>query len=202
MEYKALVSGNYIMTDQIRNALVMGENLPCTFAFYIKGTQLPSFCYLLYQRPGDKAPFIVPVLKTVTEWYTKLTYAPTLHFCEKAGEVAIQLIACEISDPEEVGEDDENVVKLTEVAIVNVSGSLVDPDNPQPLESIFTEYLTKYETLLAETKQQANRAGRYAQEAGQAKDDAIAALSGLTQRVGALETPVEISDSEIDDIFE
>ena len=195
-EYKACVNGNYIMTNHIRNILVQGENVPCTITFVIPRTDLPSFCYLMYQRVGDTAPYIISVERVQTDVATELSFQPSTHFCAKAGAVAIQLIACEIDNPHDVADGDEdNIVKLTEIASINVAESMVDPLNPEPLESIFIEYLTQFESLLAQT-QEAERG------AEQARDEAVQALSGLTQRVGDLETPAEISDGEIDDIFE
>ena len=209
-EYKACVNGKYIMTNQIRNILVQGENVPCTITFVIPRIDLPSFCYLMYQRVGDTAPYIISVERVQTDVATELSFQPSTHFCAKAGAVAIQLIACEIDDPQEVADGDEdNIVKLTEIASINVAESMVNPDQPEPLESIFTEYLTQFESLLSQAQEAAGDAQTYAQQAEQAKQDAIDALAGLTQRVGTLEgkvtnleTPVEITNAEIDGIFE
>ena len=189
--YKACVNGNYIMTNQIRDILVQGETAPCSITFKVQKANLPEFCFLLYQRAGDPSPFIIPLDKLETESETELTFTPSTHFCAVAGAVAIELIACDTESPQE----ESAVVKLTEIATINVAPSMHDPQDPQPTEDIFTAYLTQFESLLAQT-QEAERG------AEQARDEAVQALSGLTQRVGDLETPAEISDGEIDDIFE
>lgn len=191
----ACVSGNHIMTNEIKTAFVRGENIPAKVNFIIHDNDLPEFCYLMYQREGDKAPYIVSLEKTEDGEFTKLAYSPTVHFCAKAGEVAIQLVACDIEDPSEVADSDESgLVKLTEISTIEVADSLVDPENPEPLDSIFTEYLTQFEDLLAQTKGYADDAKGYAEQAEQA-------LSGLTERVVVLEIPAEITNTEIDDIF-
>lgn len=198
----ACVSGNYIMTNEIRNAFVRGENVPATIDFIIHDNSLPEYCYLMYQRKGDKSPYIVSLTKTVEGEFTKLAYSPTVHFCAKAGVVAIQLVACEIEDPSEVADSDESaLVKLTEIATVEIADSLVDPENPKPLESIFTEYLTQFEDLLAQTQDSEGKAEGYANDAKGYAEQAEQALSGLTERVALLEIPAEITNSEIDDIF-
>lgn len=199
---KACVSGNHIMTNEIKTAFVRGENIPATINFIIHDNSLPEFCYLMYQRPGDTAPYIVSLTKTVEGEFTKLAYSPTVHFCAKAGEVAIQLVACDIEDPSEVADSDESgLVKLTEIAIIEIADSLVDPDDPEPLESIFTEYLTQFENLLAQTQESERKAEGYANDAKGYAEQAEQALSGLTERVGVLEIPAEITNAEIDDIF-
>lgn len=205
----ACVSGNYIMANEIRNRLVQGENIPVTINFIVNGTTLPDFCYLMYQRQGDTSPYIVSLDKTVEGDFTKLAYSPSLHFCAKAGTVAIQLIACDIEDPREVADSDEDkFVKLTEIATIEIAKSLVDPEEPEPIESIFTEYLSQFESLLAQTQEAEENAKGYANEAKGYAEDAEQALSGLDARVEVLEgkvenleTPAEITDAEIDDIF-
>lgn len=196
--YNAQVCGNYIMTSHIRNVLVKGENVPVTFKFVLDRTDLPDYCYLMYQRAGDNAPTIVSLEKVVTSSQTELNFEPTLHFCAVAGEVKIQLLVCEIDID---NASDEDMVNLTEIATVNVADALVDPVEPTPIESIFTEYLTQFEQLKEDAEQSASDAEEYAQ-------DAHDALSGLEKRVGDaenaitdLQTPAEIQQYEIDAIF-
>ena len=62
---KACVSGNHIMTNEIKTAFVRGENIPATINFIIHDNSLPEFCYLMYQRPGDTAPYIVSLTKRI-----------------------------------------------------------------------------------------------------------------------------------------
>ena len=200
------VSGKCILSTRISNLFVMGENLPEKVVFQIKG-ETPEHCYLMYQRSGDKAPFIISVTRTFEDGITSLEWNPTLHFCAKQGIVKMQIIACDIADPAEVTEDE--VVQLTKIASVEIANALVNPDDPEPMESIFTEYLSQFESLLSDAedarddaKGYADDAKDYANDAKGYAHDAEQALSSLTERVTALEIPAVITNSEIDDIFE
>ena len=214
------VSGKCILSTRISNLFVMGENIPEKIVFQIKG-ETPEHCYLMYQRVGDNAPFIISVTKTFEDGITSLEWNPTLHFCAKQGIVKMQIIACDIADPSEVTEDE--VVQLTKIASVEIADALVNPDDPEPMESIFTEYLEQFEGLLSDTedvrddakgyaddskgyaddaKGYADDAKGYAQEAEQALSSLDGRVTVLEGKVADLEVPAVITNSEIDDIFE
>jgi hypothetical protein len=200
------VSGKCILATRISSLFVMGENIPERVIFQIQA-EVPQYCYLMYKRTGDSVPFIISLDKTFEDGVTSLEWKPTLHFCAKKGIVRMQIVACDIPDPSEVTEDD--VVQLTKIASVDIAESFVDPENPEPMESIFTEYLSQFEDLLDETKQArddakdyADKAKDYANDAKGYAHDAEQALSSLTARVNDLEIPAIITNEEIDDIFE
>ena len=207
------VSGKCILSTRISNLFVMGENIPEKVVFQIKG-ETPEYCYLMYKRAGDNAPFIVNVTKTFEDGVTNLEWKPTLHFCAKQGIVELQIVACDIADPSEVSADE--VVQLTKIASVEIADSFVDPDNPEPMESIFTEYLTQFEALLSDTEDVRDEAKGYADDSKGYADDAKGyaeqveqALIPLTERVTVLEgkvadleIPAVITNNDIDDIFE
>ena len=161
---------NIIDTTYIGNVLVRGENKPITVNF-VSLDVFPANCYLMYQRPGDAAPYIVALQRLEVPTGTSLTYVPTIHFCAKAGSVKIQIIACDI-DPEQATEDD--VVKLTEIAAVNVADSMSDPLDPEPLDSIFTTYLSQFESLKEQATEEAGKAREYAIEADNSRIASIA----------------------------
>lgn len=207
------VSGKSILATRISELFVKGENIPERVVFQING-QTPEFCYLMYKRIGDASPYIITLEKSYAEGVTNLLWKPSIHFCAKQGAVEIQLIACDISDPSAV--EGEEVVRLTKIATVEIADAFVDPDNPEPLDSIFTEYLTRFEGLLGDTEEARDEAKGYADDAKESADDAKEyaeqaeeALSSLEERVTILEgkveeleTPAVITDEEIDDIFE
>lgn len=200
------VSGKSILATRISELFVKGENIPERVVFQING-QTPEFCYLMYKRAGDTSPFIITLEKTFEDGVTSLEWKPSLHFCAKQGMVEIQLIACDIADPSEV--EGEEVVQLTKIATVQIAEAFVDPENPEPLDSIFTEYLTRFEGLLGDTEQARDDAKGYADDAKRYAEEAEQALSSLEERVTVLEGKVEnledpatITDEEIDDIFE
>lgn len=200
------VSGKSILATRISELFVKGENIPERVVFQING-QTPEFCYLMYKRIGDASPYIITLEKSHAEGVTNLEWKPSIHFCAKQGTVEIQLIACDISDPSEV--EGEEVVRLTKIATVEIADAFVDPDNPEPLDSIFTEYLTRFEGLLEDTEDARDEAKESADDAKEYAEQAEEALSSLEERVTILEgkveeleTPAVITDEEIDDIFE
>ena len=124
----ARITENKIDTTYISNVLVRGENKSLTigFDFY---RPIPDRCFLMYQREGDEAPYIVEVEKVSQIGIrTELRYKPSIHFCAKAGEVRIQLVSCDV-DPSEATE--EQVVDLTEVASIFIADSMTDPEDPE-----------------------------------------------------------------------
>lgn len=200
------VSGKSILATRISELFVKGENIPERVVFQING-QTPEFCYLMYKRIGDASPYIITLEKSYAEGVTNLLWKPSIHFCAKQGAVEIQLIACDISDPSAV--EGEEVVRLTKIATVEIADAFVDPDNPEPLDSIFTEYLTRFEGLLGDTEDARDEAKGYADDAKGYAEQAEQALSSLEERVTILEgkveeleTPAVITDEDIDDIFE
>lgn len=200
------VSGKSILATRISELFVKGENIPERVVFQING-QTPEFCYLMYKRIGDASPYIITLEKSYAEGVTSLLWKPSIHFCAKQGTVEIQLIACDISDPSAV--EGEEVVRLTKIATVEIAEAFVDPDNPEPLDSIFTEYLTRFEGLLGDTEDARDEAKGYADDAKGYAEQAEQALSSVEERVTILEgkveeleTPAVITDEDIDNIFE
>ena len=200
------VSGKSILATRISELFVKGENIPERVVFQING-QTPEFCYLMYKRIGDVSPYIITLEKSYAEGVTSLLWKPSIHFCAKQGTVEIQLIACDISDPSAV--EGEEVVRLTKIATVEIADAFVDPENPEPLDSMFTEYLTRFEGLLEDTEDARDEAKGYADDAKGYAEQAEQALSSVEERVTILEgkveeleTPAVITDEDIDDIFE
>lgn len=193
------VSGKSILATRISELFVKGENIPERVVFQFNG-QTPEFCYLMYKRSGDASPYIITLEKSYAEGVTNLEWKPSIHFCAKQGMVGIQLIACDISDPSAV--EGEEVVRLTKIATVEIANAFVDPENPEPLDSIFTEYLTRFEGLLEDTEEARDEAKEYAEQAEEALSSLGERVTILEGKVDGLETPAAITNEEIDDIFE
>lgn len=155
MNRLARITDSRIDVSCIENALIRGENKPFTinFMFY---EEIPENCYLMYQRQGDEAPYIVKLDKVTENGVSVLKYSPTLHFCAKEGKVDIQIVSCDIPDVSEATEDD--VVDLTEITSVYIADSMTDPIDPEPIDSIFVVYLAKFESLVDKAEQYATEA--------------------------------------------